>query len=164
MKKQYDLETLELIKTKLIAQQATVAVAESVTSGHLQAAFSLATDASQFFQGGITTYNAGQKTRHLGVEPIYALQHNCVVMPVAEQMAIHANTLFLSRYAIGITGYATIMPEIGVNELFAFVAIADRNHIIAQERIMIADNKMDSYAVQVYFTNEALKQLANALS
>lgn len=61
----YNIDTLNKIKDFLIEGKQTLAVAESVTSGHLQAAFSAATLASKFFQGGITAYNIGQKSRHL---------------------------------------------------------------------------------------------------
>ena len=57
----------------LIKKKNTIAVAESVTAGNLQAVFSLAKDATAFFQGGITAYNIGQKCRHLLVEPTHAI-------------------------------------------------------------------------------------------
>ena len=53
-------------------------MAESVTAGNIQAVFSLAADAMRFFQGGITTYNLGQKTKHLGIDPIHMAACNCV--------------------------------------------------------------------------------------
>lgn len=45
------------IKTILIERKQTVAVAESVTAGLLQVRLSLAENAREFFQGGITAYN-----------------------------------------------------------------------------------------------------------
>src|SRR5690348_6264721 len=90
---------------------ATVAVAESVTSGNLQAIFSLAKNATLFFQGGMTAYNIGQKCRHLMVEPTHAIECNCVSQKVSEQMAAEICHLFTSDYGIGITGYASPVPE-----------------------------------------------------
>lgn len=43
----------------------TIAIAESCTSGLLQNAFSQAENATFVFQGGMTLYNLGQKTKHL---------------------------------------------------------------------------------------------------
>ena len=71
----------------LISSKQTIAVAESVTAGHLQACLSLADKALEFFQGGITAYNIGQKTKHLGVNPIHALATNCVSEKIAGEMA-----------------------------------------------------------------------------
>lgn len=78
---------LERIKTYMLAHTETLAVAESVTSGCLQAALSLAEDATRFFQGGITAYNLGRKARHLKIDPIHAQEANCVSEKVAIEMA-----------------------------------------------------------------------------
>lgn len=162
MKNEYDLDLLESIKSRLLAMSATISVAESVTSGHLQVAFSQAKDASKFYQGGITAYNAGQKTRHLNVEPVCALKTNCVDQQVANQMAKNANRLFLSDYAIGITGYAATMREEGINTLHAYLAIAKGNDIVVQAKIM-GDATKDSFDVQLDYTMEALKHLDKIL-
>lgn len=157
----YDLEIINAVKDYLVEKRQTISVAESVTSGHLQAALSAATEASIFFQGGITAYNAGQKTRHLNIEPIYAMEENCVSESVACQMALQVNQLFLSHYGIGITGYATIMPDSGVNELFAHMAIAHKTEIVVSRRIM--STKKDLTEVQIDFTNQVLSELLGVL-
>ncbi len=74
----YDQDITNNIKDLLSTQKLTLSVAESVTAGHLQAAFSSTVEAAKFFQGGITAYNAGQKTKHLNIEPIAALEDDCV--------------------------------------------------------------------------------------
>ena len=68
----YPFDEINIITERMISCHQTVAVAESVTSGHLQAALSLGQNARQFYQGGLTAYNLGQKSRHLLVEPIHA--------------------------------------------------------------------------------------------
>ena len=80
----YDENIINNIKDLLAKEKLTLSVAESVTAGHLQAAFSSATLASDFFQGGITAYNAGQKTKHLNIEPIAALEDDCVTEKVGD--------------------------------------------------------------------------------
>jgi nicotinamide-nucleotide amidase len=50
----YDKQALDALALALIKAKESIAVAESVTAGHLQAALSGATKAMQFFQGGIT--------------------------------------------------------------------------------------------------------------
>ena len=79
----YDENLVNTIKDILCQRKQTIAVAESVTAGHLQAALSSAVEASHFFQGGITAYNLGQKCRHLQVNPISAEGCNCVSEEVA---------------------------------------------------------------------------------
>ena len=153
----YDLEVINAIKDGMVNKQLTLSVAESVTAGHLQAAFSAADEASRFFQGGLTAYNAGQKCRHLNVEPIYALQNDCVSGEVSCQMALEVNKLFISDYGIGITGYATKVPETGINDLFAFFAIASRGKILTVKKIR--SEKEASVEVQLDYTTQVLLAL-----
>src|SRR5436190_21131457 len=109
----FDKKVLERLGKKLLKKKQTVAVAESVTSGLLQFAFSCIPDAASFFQGGITAYNIAQKFKHLQVEPLHALSVNCVSSKVAKEMALHVCQLYSSDWGIGITGYASPVPESG---------------------------------------------------
>lgn len=157
----YNEVMLNDIKDNLKAYQETLSVAESVTSGHLQAAFSASREASNYFQGGITVYNIGQKCRHLSVEPIYADKCNCISEEVAKQMALKVNEMFLSTFGIGITGYATKIPEKGINNLFAFYAIAYKNEIIQSGKILAKKEK--SIDVQVDYANQVIEALFQSL-
>ena len=82
----YNQSSIEAIRQHLVQTKQTIAVAESVTAGHLQAALSSGEEASHYFQGGITAYNAGQKTRHLNIEPVYAIAVNCVAEKIAARL------------------------------------------------------------------------------
>ena len=124
----------------LTLRNETIAVAESVTSGKVQALLSLAPEASKFFEGGITTYNARQKVRHLGIDPVHALRHNCVSEQVAMEMALGVRRAFVSNWGIGVTGYATTIPEAGIKSLFAFYAVAYENKIVHSQRIDTIEN------------------------
>src|SRR5437764_13461306 len=123
-----DLE-VNRIKDNLIRRSETLAVAESVTSGILQTAFATAMDASKFFQGGITAYNLGQKSRHLHINAIHAETCNCVSDRVAIEMAVGVCSLFSSDWGIAVTGYATIDPEVKMEQPFAHFAIAHKGKI-----------------------------------
>ncbi|MEJ7682887.1 MAG: nicotinamide-nucleotide amidohydrolase family protein [Segetibacter sp.] len=116
----YSEETINSVKDILADKEETLAVAESVTAGHLQAAFSAGIEASKYFQGGITAYNIGQKARHLHVDPILCNKVNCVAEKIAHTMATEVSKMFLSDYGIGITGYASIVPECEEEGIFAF--------------------------------------------
>ncbi|RNI34496.1 nicotinamide-nucleotide amidohydrolase family protein [Hanamia caeni] len=142
-------------------KKATIAVAESVTSGNLQAAFSLAMNATTFFQGGITAYNIGQKCRHLLVEPIHALAVNCVSEKVSIEMAKEVCNLFKSDYGIGITGYASPVPEKNIKQLFAHVAIVKGNTLIQSKKIISSHQKPPD--TQMDFTQKVLQILIEAL-
>ena len=118
------------------AKGLTIAVAESVTAGRLQALFSKATGATQFFQGGITAYNTGQKTKHLQIEPIHALACNAVSPQVAAEMSQGVCAMFNSNVGIGVTGYAAPLPEINVHEPFAFFAISCKGEVVLTQKLV----------------------------
>ncbi len=150
----YDQAIIESIKELLIAKHQTIAVAESVTAGHMQAALASAENASKFFQGGITAYNLGQKARHLHVEPVHAESCNSVSDQVASQMAINITKMFTSDWGIGITGYAAPVPECSVDEPFAYYAIAFKDNLLRVERITTRQD--DPTSVQTFFVNAVL--------
>lgn len=152
----YNEAVINSVKDILISRRESIAVAESVTSGHLQAALSAAIDASKFFQGGITTYNLGQKARHLHIDPILGESANCVDRKIAESMAIGAARMFSSNYAIGITGYASKVPE-SENDLFAFFCIVHDGQVVRLERIT-ASEKLP-YDVQIDYANQVIQRL-----
>ncbi len=104
----------------------TLAAAESLTCGSVQASIGAMSGASQFFAGGITTYNIDQKVKHLGVDRRVAAPVNCVSEEVARQMAQGACALFETNLAVATTGYAEPVPELNVKEPFAWWAIAHR--------------------------------------
>lgn len=150
----YDDKTIFEIKNILLEKNHTIAVAESVTAGHLQVAFASAENASQFFQGGITAYNLGQKARHLKIEPIHAERCNCVSEKIAMTMAHEVTVLFSSDWGIAITGYAAPMPECSIVELFAHYAISFRRTLAKVETIhAINEHPMN---VQAFYVNRIL--------
>ena len=156
----FDKKILEAIGKKLIRKKQSVSVAESVTSGSLQLAFSAIPDAAQFFQGGMTAYNLGQKYKHLKVEPIHALAVNCVSQQVSVAMAIHIGELFASDWGIGVTGYASPVPE-SDNKVFAFYAITYKNQLKAKGKIPA--RKGDPIQLQLKYTNFIMRKFARLL-
>ena len=102
----------------------TLAVAESLTCGRLQAARGAVSGASEFFLGGLTAYTLTQKVRHLGVDRVRAEAVNAVSPGVAEEMARGACAFFGSDLALATTGYAEPAP--GADRPRAFWALAHR--------------------------------------
>ena len=148
------------ISSILRERNETIAVAESVTSGLMQVAFSSAEGSIGFYQGGITAYNIAQKYKHLNVEPIHALSCNCVSEKVAIEMALQVCPLFSSDWGIGITGYATPVPESN-NEVFAYFAIAFKGEINKAEKL--SPQKDESFNLQLFYCKELLKILLETL-
>jgi nicotinamide-nucleotide amidase len=114
-----DLKALMLAPPRL-----TLAVAESLTCGRLQARIGAIPGASEFFLGGITAYSLAQKVRHLGVDRAGAEAVNSVSEAVALQMARGACALFGSDVAVATTGYAEPSPQWRVEAPFAWWGLA----------------------------------------
>ena len=152
----FDDKVIYGIRDYMIKKKETIAIAESVTSGFMQAAFSTAPDASKFYQGGITVYNAGQKYRHLLIDPIHTSSCNSVSQRVAEEMALNVCGLFRSDWGVGITGYAT-PDEQAHFKLFAHYAIASKNKIISRKTITPA--KDDPLMIQLQYVNNVLQNI-----
>jgi len=104
----------------------TLAVAESLTSGRLQARIGAISGASAFFLGGLTAYSLEQKVNLLGVDRAEAELANCVSSRVAEQMARGACVLFGADLGVATTGYAEPAPDQRVAAPFAWWAVARR--------------------------------------
>ncbi|HXQ80130.1 MAG TPA: nicotinamide-nucleotide amidohydrolase family protein [Opitutaceae bacterium] len=115
----YDLKGLMLRGPRL-----TLAVAESLTSGRLQARIGAISGASEFFLGGVTAYSLEEKVRHLGVDRAEARAVNSVSRRVAEQMARGACVLFGADLGVATTGYAEPSDEWHVAEPFAWWGLA----------------------------------------
>ncbi len=120
---------------KLLARHASLAVAESLTGGHLQALITAQSGCSAYFLGGITAYNIAQKIKHLGVDPTLAARDQGVSWEIAAQMALGTIRLFGADYAIATTGYAEPCPAQNIATPFAWYAIAHREKILLTARI-----------------------------
>jgi nicotinamide-nucleotide amidase len=158
--KDFNKKQLDQISSWLKKQHQTIAVAESATAGALQFALSAAVDASMFFQGGVTVYNLGQKCKHLGVEPIHAQSVNCVSQIVATQMAQGVSALYNCDWGIGITGYASPVPE-SDNKVFAYYSIVFKNKVKASGKI--SPRMADPQELQIKYTSTVLEKLSKIL-
>jgi nicotinamide-nucleotide amidase len=116
----------DLKELMLRAPRFTLAAAESLTCGRVQARVGAISGASEFFLGGITAYTLDQKVRHLGVTRSEAEAVNSVSAEVAQQMAQGACRLFGSDLAVATTGYAEPSVAENVRAPFAWWALAHR--------------------------------------
>jgi PncC family amidohydrolase len=157
-----DLVIPDRLKDILLETKQTVAVAESVTAGHLQVAFSMSERASEYFQGGITTYNLGQKARHLHIEPIHAQACDCVSENVASAMATHVTRLFMSDWGIAITGYASTVPEKNIYDLFACYSICNSDGKILTKTIKAIKGTPEE--IRKFYTRQVLQEFLEMIT
>jgi nicotinamide-nucleotide amidase len=148
------MEKLIKLKELMSTEGVSLAVAESVSCGNLQAMIGRVSGASTFFKGGITAYNLGQKVKHLGVEELHADSKNCVSSQVAMEMAKGVSLLFGSTISIATTGYAEhdeIIP-------MAYIALYDSRKA-DQEQAVKVEKKVDRISMQQHVALSALEAL-----
>lgn len=104
----YDEESSieEVVANLLVKKQQTLSLAESCTGGQMVRKLTKMSGASQYFTGGFVTYATSSKTKVLGVPRELILKHSVVSAPVAEAMAVAAQKLYETDYAISTTGIA----------------------------------------------------------
>ncbi len=119
---------VQLKRLMLRRPRLTLAVAESLTAGHLQAHVAAVSGASEYFLGGVTAYALDQKVALLGVDRAHARRVNCVSQRVAVEMAYGALRLFGADVGAATTGYAEPDRKAGVKHPMAWWAICQRLH------------------------------------
>lgn len=126
--------TLNKIGQHLLRRGETISIAESVTSGSLQMAFSQISQAEQFYKGGLTAYNLEQKVNLLNIDQDEAKAVNCVSRNISEQMSINVAKLFNTEWGIATTGFATPVEE-SKGEIYAYYCISYKGTIIRSDKI-----------------------------
>lgn len=145
---------LEKISYYLREGKETISVAESVTSGFLQLAFSQMPEALSFFSGGITAYTLEEKVNLLQIDPEEGKAFNCVSKNIVETMALNVAKKFNTDWSIATTGYATPVPE-SDHKIFALYCISYRGEIVMSDHIGL-HHLTDAFAAQQYFAQYIL--------
>ena len=128
-----DDQTLpQVVVAALTGHKATLGVAESLTGGMLGSFLTEATGASLVFMGGVVSYAPGLKIEVLGVPEADIEAHTVVSEPVARAMALGAQKLMNTSYALSTTGEAGPDSATGapVGTVFLGLALPDKTAIV----------------------------------
>lgn len=99
-----------LLIAELRRRDVSVATAESLTAGRVQAAIASMPGASDVFRGGMTAYDLCRKVQLLKVDKSHARRHRCVSRRVALEMARGVRSHFDAELTISTTGWAAPDP------------------------------------------------------
>ncbi len=157
----FNKETVQEIADLVIKDRQKLSVAESVTAGLMQTAFAATEDASRYFEGGVTAYNLLQKWRLLEIDETHALRCNCVSPQVAIEMAQGVRKIFGTDWGIGITGYAELVPDMDIKQLYAHVAVVRNNETVLEKTLIAPEDEL--LHVQLFYVNEAMECLLGQL-
>jgi nicotinamide-nucleotide amidase len=154
----------ELKKLILHRPALTLAVAESLTAGQVQARIAAVSGASGYFLGGVTAYSLDQKVKLLGVNRAHARSVDCASQRVAVEMAAGAVKLFGADLAIATTGYAEPAPKRKVRTPHAWWALCHRHRgaaVVLSGLIEVPG--ADRVTVQARVAEAVLVELVNYL-
>lgn len=155
-------ELASAIKEFMLKQGETISVAESLTSGYLQAHMSAIAGSSKYFVGGITAYNIDIKVKFLNVDRANAETCDCVSEQTAVEMAKGVVELFDTDYGIATTGYVDSANPKGMPH--AHLAIYSRKKQKLHSFFMTCHHLTERPAIQAYFARLATEKLVKFLT
>lgn len=122
-----------IIGKQLVAQNKTLAVAESCTGGYIAHSITLNSGSSAYFKGSVTAYANEVKESLLGVPHQMLLDNGAVSEPVVRAMVEGVKRALQTDYAIATTGIAG--PNGGTAEKpvgTVWIAVTGPNGTVAQ--------------------------------
>ena len=96
----------EILHDLLISKNLTISTAESCTGGELSHLITSVSGSSNYFLGGICTYQTQKKTEILGVSESLIQEKTVVSEEVAQAMSLGCQKLFKTDIALSTTGVA----------------------------------------------------------
>jgi nicotinamide-nucleotide amidase len=135
-----DEQTLPAVLLDLLKEQnATLAVAESLTGGLLEASLTDIPGASAVLRGGVVVYSNDMKTRLLNVPAEILENYSAVSAETAIAMAEGIRALSNADYAISTTGEAGPESQSGAKVGTVFVGIASAKSTFSEELQLTGD-------------------------
>lgn len=133
----------EIVGNLLMNRKLKVAVAESCTGGMLGEMITRIPGSSEYFQGGVISYNARVKEDLLKVPPEVIRKYGEVSRQVAKSMAEGVRRCCQSNVGISITGIAgpggaTEKKKVGL----VYMALADNKKTITQKHQLFGDRQL----------------------
>ncbi|MDE2854568.1 MAG: CinA family protein [Chloroflexota bacterium] len=145
----------------LIERGGTVCAAESCTGGLVLSTLTDCAGSSAYVEGGLVTYSNDAKMKMLGVREETLIAYGAVSQETAAEMALGAQTVFSTDFALSVTGIAgpgggTAEKPVGLT----YIGLAGPAGLLRVERRVWASDRMGNKAASV---EAALRLLLEAL-
>ncbi len=124
----------QLIHAKLLEMGVTLSLAESCTGGTIASMLTALPGASRYFTGSLVAYSNKVKVNSLGVSPDTLKHFGAVSEQTVREMAIGANRVFKTDYAIAVSGIAG--PDGGTAEKpvgTVWISLAKPNAVLTKQ-------------------------------
>ncbi|KPH14814.1 CinA family protein [Chryseobacterium sp. ERMR1:04] len=151
---------LEEINKHFMSCDQTISIAESVTSGAIQLAFSEMTNSKLFYKGGITLHTPDKIVKLLKLDISEIKNSNCVSCFISDKMGLYAFKMFESDWCIATSRYC-IPQRHSVFEIYTYYSILYKGMVVFSDKLELCynDNKLDSLDVKLYYTEQILQKL-----
>ena len=128
------MDIIKQLHDLCIAENISISVAESCTSGLIASKITSISGSSAYFKGGIIAYQNEIKVNILGVSQSLIDEKTSVSSEVVEQMALNVKCEFNSVFSVATSGYAgplggTEKTPVGT----VFIAIATNSEVISSK-------------------------------
>lgn len=158
----YDSDELSTVVGKfLIAQNKTIAVAESCTGGYLSHLFTAVPGSSAYFMGGIISYANEVKQNQLGVSAATLEKFGAVSEETIKQMADGVRKTLKTDIGLATSGIAG--PDGGTAEKpvgTVWIALATENEIITKKLQLGGSREQNIHITAINLLNLLRKYLA----
>ncbi|MFP3594458.1 CinA family protein [Chryseobacterium sp. SIMBA_038] len=158
---EFNTTLLNEINESFMTGNETICIAESVTSGLLQLAFSEMINSKLFYKGGITVHTPDKIVKLLKVDIAEIKNCNCVSSFVADTLGRHSSKIFESEWCIATSGYC-IPERHSAYEIFAYYSILYKGNVVFSDKLML-DKKADSLEIKLYYTEQILQRFLGHL-
>ncbi|MCX8526433.1 CinA family protein [Chryseobacterium formosus] len=157
----FNKELLKEISENFMVGIETVSIAESVTGGLMQVAFSEMTNSKLFYKGGITVHTPEKAVKLLKVDIAEIKNYNCISSFITESMGRHACRIFESDWCIASYGYCT--PERPSSyEIFVYYSISYKGNVVFSDKLELLDTS-DSLNIKLFYTERILEKFLGQL-
>jgi nicotinamide-nucleotide amidase len=157
-----DLTMEEIVGKKLLANQQTVATAESCTGGYIAHLLSRIPGASRYYEGSMITYSYQAKEDMLGVSHETLVQHGAVseavVLEMAQGLLNHTNATYTIAVS-GILGPSGGLPDKPVGTVW--MAVGHRTQTFSRKYHFRFDRAKNIELTAMYalnFLREVMQQ------
>jgi len=158
---EFNKKLLDEICENLMGSNETISIAESVTAGLIQLAFSEMNNSKLFYKGGITVHTPDKIVKLLKVDTTEIKNCNCVSSYVSDIMARHTSEMFETEWCIATSGYCT--PERNsAYEIYAYYSILHKGTVVFSDKLQ-SDNKSDSLHIKLFYTDQILQKFLGYL-
>lgn len=124
----------QAIGRMLIARDATICTAESCTGGYIAHLITSIPGSSRYYKGSIIAYANEVKEKLLGIDTQLIEKYGAVSRQVVEAMALGAQKLLVTNYAIAVSGIAG--PDGGTETKpvgLTWIAVAGPSGVVSKE-------------------------------